>query len=164
MVSAMNRFISLTTMVVAGLLIGCSGVATKASSKAAVEAAIADFNRQYLKAINDGDIVALSRLTTDDHIMSMPGRAPIVGKAANDAVNGRAFEQFKFTERWQPVETAIDGDLAYQRGAFTVDAAPKAGGEARHMSGNFLRIYKRQPDGSWKMTHDMFNSEQPATN
>ena len=163
MVSVTHRLYPLTMLVIAGWLVGCSGVATRASSRAADEVSIAEFNRQYLNAINEGDSVALSRLTTDDHIMSMPGRPPIVGKAANDAVNARAFEQFRFTERWQPVETVVDGDLAYQRGTFTVDAAPKAGGQSRHMSGNFLRIYKRQPDGSWMMTHDMFNSEQPAT-
>ena len=33
-----------------------------------------------------------------------------------------------------------------------------AGGAARTSGGAFLRIYRRQPDGSWRMTRDMFNS------
>jgi len=45
-------------------------------------AAITEFNRRYLKAINDGDIATLSSLTDDDHIMITPGRAPTIGKAA----------------------------------------------------------------------------------
>jgi ketosteroid isomerase-like protein len=127
------------------------------------EAAIAEFNGRYLKAINDGDIATLASLTTEEHIMIAPGRPPIVGKAANDAANGRAFQQFEIDETWTPVETVVSGNLAYQRGTFTVAATPKAGGTARNTKGTFLRIYERQLDGSWRMTRDMFNSEQPAT-
>jgi ketosteroid isomerase-like protein len=75
---------------------------------------------------------------------------------------GRAFEQFKIDEKWEPIETVVDGNLAYQRGTFTVSATPKSGSAARTTHGNFLRIYRRQPDGSWRMTRDMFNSDEPA--
>jgi ketosteroid isomerase-like protein len=121
-------------------------------------AAITAFNARYLRAINSGDIAALSALTDDDHIMIAPGRAPITGKAANDAANSRGFDQFSIAETWEPLETVIDGNLAYQRGTFNVTATPKAGGTVRPTHGTFLRIYRRQPDGSWRMTRDMFNS------
>ena len=124
-------------------------------------AAIAEFNRRYLKAINDEDIATLSSLTTEDHIMIAPGRPPIVGKAANDAANARVFTQFDIDETWTPVETVVTGDWAYQRGTFTVAATPKAGGTTTQTAGHFLRIYRRQPDGAWRMIRDMFNSEQP---
>ena len=45
-----------------------------------------------------------------------------------------------------------------------VESTPKAGGEKRRSTGNFLRIYRRQPDGSWRMTRDMFNSDRPPPN
>ena len=121
-------------------------------------AAITEFNRKYLKAINDEDIATLSSLTTEDHIMMASGRAPLVGKAANDAANGSAFKQFDIVETWTPVETVVDGNLAYQRGTFTVAATPRAGGSTAKTSGNFLRIYRRQVNGEWRMTRDMFNS------
>ena len=121
-------------------------------------AAITEFNRRYLKAINDEDIATLSSLTTEDHIMIASGRPPLVGKAANDEANGRVFKQFDIVETWTPVETVVDGNLAFQRGTFTVEATPRAGGNTTKTSGNFLRIYRRQPDGEWRMTRDMFNS------
>jgi len=133
----------------------------QAASKPTLEqdlAAITEFNRRYLKAINDGDIATLSSLTDDDHIMITPGRAPTIGKAANDAANGRAFQQVKIDETWTPIETVVSGDLAYQRGTYTVAATPKAGGNTTKTSGHFLRIYRRQPNGEWRMTHDTFNS------
>jgi ketosteroid isomerase-like protein len=135
---------------------------TASASYAADLAAIAAFNVKYLKAINDGDITALSSLTDDDHIALPPGSAPLVGKAANVAVNGRIYQQSRIDEHWTPIETVIDGNLAYQRGSFTASATPKTtGGTARAISGSFLRIYRRQPDGSWVMTRDMFNSGPP---
>ncbi len=155
---------TLVTLVgVAVSLTGCITTRTQASSSAADEAAISDFNKRYLQAINDGDIAALSSLTTDDHIMIAPGRPPIVGKAANDAANGRIFQQFTIDETWTPVETRVTGDWAYQRGTFTVAATPKAGGQTRNSRGHFLRIYRRQPDNSWRMIRDMFNTDERQT-
>jgi len=122
--------------------------------------AIAEFNARYLKAINDGDIATLSSLTDEGHIMITPGRPPLIGKAANDAANGRAFQQVKIEETWTPVETVVSGDLAFQRGTYTVAATPKAGGNTTQTAGHFLRIYQRQSNGEWRMTHDTFNSVQ----
>ena len=106
----------------------------------------------------NGDIATLSGLTDEGHIMITPGRAPLIGKAANDAANGRAFQSVNIVETWTPVETVVSGDLAYQRGTYTVAATPKAGGNTTKTAGHFLRIYQRQPNGEWRMTHDTFNS------
>ena len=160
----MRTYVAALTMVTAILAgVGTLAAQSRPASRPTLEqdlAAITEFNRRYLKAINDEDIATLSSLTTDDHIMIASGRAPLVGKAANDEANGRVFKQFDIVETWTPVETVVDGDLAYQRGTFTVEATPRAGGSTTKTSGNFLRIYRRQPNGEWRMTRDMFNSAQ----
>jgi ketosteroid isomerase-like protein len=150
-----TRLVVLAAIVAA---LGCSTATTKPSTEADL-AAIAAFNVRYLKAINDGDFAALSKLTNADHVMIAPNSLPIVGKAANDQLNRRATEQVNIVETWTPVETEISGDLAYQRGTYVVIATPKAGGNARTIKGSFLRIYKRQQSGEWWMTHDTFNSD-----
>ena len=146
-------------VVIAIALAGCSATSTRTTDTSADLAAITAFNARYLKSINDGDIATLSSLTDDDHMMISPGCPPVAGKAANDAVNGRTFEQSKIVETWTPLETIIDRNLAYQRGTFTVDATPKAGGATRHVQGKFVRIYQRQKDGSWRMTRDVILSD-----
>ncbi|HEX6997450.1 MAG TPA: DUF4440 domain-containing protein [Gammaproteobacteria bacterium] len=143
----------------AAMALVCGAAAAQRPSLEEDLAAIADFNRRYLEAINAEDIEALGHLTTEGHVMLPPNRPPIVGKAANDEANRRAFEQFDFEETWTPEETEVDGDLAYQRGTFVVVATPRAGGEKRESRGSFLRIYKRQPNGEWRMIRDMFNSD-----
>ena len=126
-------------------------------------AQITGFNERYLKSINDEDIATLSDLTTDGHVMLPPNSEPVVGKSANDAMNGGAFQRYDFSETWTPVETVIDGNLAFQRGTFTTIATPKGDGDRLEVNGSFMRIYQRQPDGEWRMTRDMFNSSTPLT-
>ena len=152
-------FTFFVTVLAAGLT-GCVAMRSDPDTSADL-AAIAAFNERYLQAINDGDIDALSDLTTDDHVMLAPNRSPLIGKQANDNANRRAFEQFDIDETWTPEETVVAGDWAWQRGAYTVVATPKSGGASRTSTGNFLRIYQRQRDGSWRMIRDMFNSDQP---
>lgn len=148
------------TGVAAVLVCAVTGCAPdRQASTATDEAAIAEFNRQYLQAINEADIDALADLTTEDHMMISSGGEPLVGKQALvDAMAG-AFERIDFDESWTPLETVVSGDLAYQRGTFVVVATPKAGGDSSRMVGNFLRIYRRQPDGEWFMVRDSFNSD-----
>ena len=132
-------------------LAACSG---PVESEADVLAAIDEFNEQYLRAINEGDIELLASLTTEDHMMISGGGEPVHGKQALvDAMTG-AFERFDFNESWTPLETVVSGDIAYQRGTFAIVATPLAEGEEIRMNGNFMRIYRRQPDGRWFMTRD----------
>jgi len=155
----MKTVAALVTVSAALLGLGC-GTETQPSFAEDL-AAITAFNERYLKSINEEDIAALSALTTDGHIMLPPNSEPIVGKAANDALNGGAFERYEFNETWRPVETVVDGDLGFQRGTFTVIATPRGDGERVEVNGAFLRIYERQPNGEWRMTRDMFNSSAP---
>jgi ketosteroid isomerase-like protein len=152
--------IGLATIAAAALLaLGCTQETPP--SFADDLAAITGFNERYLQAINQEDIAALSSLTTEGHVMLPPNSEPVVGKAANDAMNGGAFQRYDFSETWTPVETVIDGDLGFQRGTFTVFATPKGDGDRIEVRGSFLRIYQRQANGEWRMTRDMFNSSTP---
>jgi len=143
------------------VLLGLTAAATSFAQTGQTDAlaAIAEFNQQYLKAINEADIELLASLTTEDHMMISSGGAPLRGKEALVAAMTGAFARFDFEESWAPEETVVSGDLAYQRGTFVVVARPRDGGEASRTTGNFMRIYRRQPDGSWLMVRDMFNSD-----
>src|SRR5882672_7954887 len=152
----MKTTIALASLALIGSLAACDNARPLQPTYEEDLAAITAFNKRYLGSINDEDIKTLSSLTTDGHVMLMPGREPLVGKTANDEANGRAFEQFDFAEEWHPIETVISGDLGFPRGTYTTTATPRAGGDARSISGNFLRIYQRQSNGEWRMTRDTF--------
>lgn len=143
-------------------LAGCRGDGPHAGSIAAADiAAIKEYDRQWLQAINTGDMPALSALTADDHITFPPNGPPNVGKAANDKVNARTFEQYTVNEHWFPADLVVAGDWGYERGYFTSDSTPKAGGAVQRFTGYYLRILRRQADGSWKMIREMASSDKP---
>jgi ketosteroid isomerase-like protein len=151
------RAVSLAMMLAIG---GCAAT-PPSHSRAQDLAAIESFNQRYLKALNDGDATTLIALTVDDHIMMMPNQPTISGKARLDAGSRSFTEKTNIQETWQPVETVIDDKLAYSRGTVTSTMTPKAGGPGRTFVGKYLRIYRRQDDGSWTMVIDSFSSDKP---
>ena len=53
------------------------------------------------------------------------------------------------------------GDLAYARGTYEMDVAVPGAPAPVHDKGKFIEIWKKQSDGSWKVTRDIFNSDLP---
>lgn len=89
--------------------------------------------------------------------ISLPANGPAqVGAAAiTAAVSGTPPS---LTFRWQLLE--IDGyhDLAYVRGRWWV--TPSTSPQPVD-SGNYLEVWRRQPQGTWRVARDMYASEVP---
>ena len=97
---------------------------------AADVAAIVTVNEGILGALNSGDWRKLNELTAADYVAIIGGR-PIQGKAQLEASNQRFLEQWRDEEKWNPDETVVDGDLAFQRGSFTMTLSPRDGRRRR---------------------------------
>jgi ketosteroid isomerase-like protein len=61
----------------------------------------------------------------------------------------------------EPLETDGAGDLAYVRGTYTMSFTPPGAPGPVEDRGKFLAIWRKQADGSWLMTNDIFNSDVP---
>jgi ketosteroid isomerase-like protein len=140
----------------AALLAGCSSrPAEPRTDPAADVAAIVKVNEGILGALNSGDWRKLNELTAADYVAIIGGR-PIQGKAQLDASNQRFLEQWRDEEKWNPDETVVDGDLAFQRGSFTMTLSPRDGaGESRSLAGTYLHVYQRGASGAWALTRAM---------
>lgn len=122
-------------------------------------AAIESVNRTIVRALNDGDLELLNSTLADDHVMMIPNRPEIVGKAAVEAANRNLVDSWNNVEIWTPVETVVSGDWAWQRGAYDITLTPKrAGVQPIRSVGKYIHIYRREPDGAWRMVRDIFNS------
>jgi ketosteroid isomerase-like protein len=112
-------------------------------------AAIEAVNARILGALNAGDWARLNELTHDEYVAIINGR-PIAGRERLEASNQGFLERWQDEEAWLPDETVVDGDLAFQRGAFTMTLTPRqSGGEPRA-----LDIYQRKAD-RWELTRAM---------
>ena len=126
-------------------------------------AAIEDALNQYALALNTGDLELWLSLHTDDIVKMPPGAPAIFGIEELRAHNESGFDNFTFEMTTYPEETQVSGDLGYNWCTYTVSMTPKAGGETiiAEPDGKALGIYKRQADGSWKLSHDCYNSNVP---
>jgi ketosteroid isomerase-like protein len=89
-----------------------------------------------------------------------------VGKEQIRAGMKPLFDQLNLDIVIQSIEDArIYGDLGFTRCIYTLKATPKAGGETIDVmpEGKALTLYERQPDGSWKIVYDCFNSSTAPT-
>jgi ketosteroid isomerase-like protein len=142
-------------------LSACAPRSAEPVDEAADVAAINGVNEQLLGALNSGDWRRLNELTAADYVAIIGGR-PIAGKAQLESSNQRFLEQWRNKEVWSPDETIVDGNLAFQRGSFTMTLEPRAGdGAARNLAGTYLHVYQRGPDGRWALTRAMAATAEP---
>ncbi|TKJ35285.1 MAG: hypothetical protein CEE38_15775 [Planctomycetes bacterium B3_Pla] len=126
-------------------------------------AAIEEVLNQYAVTANAGDLEGWLSLHADD-VVKMPPDAPAIFGIEDLRANfAPAFENFNTSCVIYPEETYVDGDMGYARGNYSISITPKAGGETIDImtDGKYLTLCKRQPDGTWKISHDCYNSNIP---
>lgn len=116
----------------------------------------------YLAAIRSGDVNAMMAQWADDPTV-LPPNAPGVRGQEEVRAWAEAFQKrIRVTEaRCTESEVAIGGDLATERLAFTMTLAPAAGGAPMILTGKGVHVYRRQADGSWKLSLDIWNADNP---
>ena len=62
--------------------------------------------------------------------------------------------------QFDQVEVNGAGDIAYVYGKYSMTMTIE-GSESAQDNGKYIEIWKRQPDGSWKVALDIFNSDLP---
>ena len=142
------------------LLAGCSP--PQGSQSQAVTAAVNAIWTRYSSSLNAGDLDSWLSLWTDDGVQLPPGEPPVVGKDQIRARNKAVLDKFTFNISITNAEVGVAGDWAFARGTYTATLTPKEGGRAIPISGKYMTILKRQPDGSWKIHRDIFNSNVPS--
>ena len=162
------RFVSFS-MLALFLLAGCGAPAeTPAPAAPSAEEVTAKINQlrdNFMAAFNSGDAMALAELYTSDGIALPQNRAEVSGREAILNYNKEMFEQFtpKIAVKSEELTIAVAGDLAFDRGTYTMELTPKAAGGAPITDeGKYLVVLQRQPDGAWKVLRDIDNSSRPA--
>ncbi len=141
-------------------MIACT---TKVNTEADIEA-VKNLTEEYDAAINSGDLDSWVSLYTDDAVRMPPNSPALVGKDAIRSVMQSSFEKYTFDIKETAEEVIVAGDWAFARGTYTYTITPKAGGEPiGDDSGKWMAFHKRQPDGSWKIYRNIFNSDLPPS-
>jgi ketosteroid isomerase-like protein len=114
---------------------------------------IDSLNRAMESAFNRGDMLAVARFYSDDAKLMGPRNGDVSGR---EAIN-RYWTGIRDAKSWklEVIEVGGDRTTAYQMGRSTlVSGGPN--GEHTSIS-RFVVIWKRQPDGQFKMALDFYH-------
>ncbi|MFQ5817187.1 MAG: YybH family protein, partial [Terriglobia bacterium] len=140
---------------------GCAPPVDIAAEKAAIEQA----ERDWLEATNkkgEEGAAGYASFAAEDAVWLPPNAGRIDGR---DSVRAFALpytqaQEFSVTWGATRVEVSAAGDLAYSMGTYAY-SLKDAEGNAVSDEGKRVSIWKKQPDGTWKVVIGIFNSDLP---
>jgi uncharacterized protein (TIGR02246 family) len=146
-------------------LVGCakpgpsaSDVSATASTRSAVEAATEAFHQ----ALRTNDAETFLSYVAEDVVLMPPGEAAIRGKNAMRVW----YEQFLSNYRTSALtlsdrEVLVGDGWAVELGTYEWSLAPVTGGDPILDRGNYIQVWKPQPDGRWQFAREIWNSSLP---
>lgn len=112
----------------------------------AIRRTLADLEQR----VNRGD-VGFVDIFTSDAVVVAPDTPDVVGIDAIRALYSDTLAKMRLAMHFTTEEIVVAGDLAYERGRYTLKISDKASGQVLQDGTNrHIHIMKRQPDGSWK--------------
>lgn len=107
------------------------------------------------------DFDAMAQLYTEDAVVMPPNQPAVTGRAALLEFM-RSFPRVTRAE-FQPDEIDGYGDLAYVVGRYSMTLEPEGAPGPVEDHGKYIELRRKQPDGSWLLARDIFNSDlRPA--
>jgi uncharacterized protein (TIGR02246 family) len=118
---------------------------------AADSAAVRAASDAFAAAALANDVPALAAMWSDDAVFVNVGMPTIRGKASIDSLIQSMHSAARVTELTVQIdELAVSGDAAYLLGTYSETLTPTSG-PAQRVTGRYLHVWRRQPDGSWKL-------------
>ena len=100
---------------------------------------------------------AFFRFMAPDGMQLRPGEDPLVGpQAIKEHMSGGTENILNWSP--QSAEVSSSRDFGYTWGIYTVERASPEG-KIRLESGKYLNVWRKQPDGSWKVLVDIGNED-----
>lgn len=136
------------------LLLGCQQKAGRLSEKD-IEA-IKELHAKTEAAVFSNDWDEILKLYTDDAIQIAPKEEPLIGKSD---IAGRMYPlNFNFIERENIIqEIDGNGDIAFYWSRLTQKIQVENGDSISVSGARMIRILKKQKEGSWLVSHDIWN-------
>ena len=158
----MNR-----TMLCAGaamiVLSGCQGEAPVDTAQ--IEKQLKQSEGKWNNAYARRDAAAIAAMYADDAALATPNANLATGKDAIATSIGAISSDPNFRMEFasDKVQVAASGNLAYTRGRYTLTTTNPSTRAPVVSTGNYLTVWKRQGDGSWRAVEDFAVPGAPPT-
>ncbi len=132
------------------------------AGSAADEAAIRDMTSDYTAAVAAGDLQRFLSVFSDDVVVMPPDHPTARGRDAFTAFVKPFFDEFTLLETISYDEIRVAGDWAVGTFTYSFTTTPKAGGASSRELGKGIWLFRRSGDGAWKITHAVWNRDDPS--
>ncbi len=143
------------------VMVACQPAAPP-DTRAADEAALREADLEFSKAATAKDLERCVVFYTEDASMLPPNQPIATGKEAIRKVFTDMMAIPGFSISWRPtkVEVSRSSDLGYTIGTYQLTLHDPSGNPMSD-AGKYATVWKRSADGTWKVTVDIFNSDEP---
>ena len=115
---------------------------------------------ELLVAVNTCDADRCSALWAIDGVLMPPHHPSVQGHDAIVQYFRNLFSRSRFRFTFTSSHIHLAGDTALERVTYTVTIWRRDDTLLIEDAGKGLHVYGRQPNGSWKLSHDIWNSDQ----
>ncbi len=143
------------------LSLACGPVPQETTTIGADSDAINALLEQAVKAFNSGDVDAYMACFADDAAWMLPNQPAITGKEAARTWYQEVFERTAFDVTPYTDDLMVAGEWAYARRTYKGEAVRRATGQNISRGSKRISILHRQTNGTWKIAHDIWNSDNP---
>ena len=113
----------------------------------------------YVAAMNAEDWAGVARSSTDDALRIPPHEEPHRGRAAIEGWLSGIDELVSYGLTRDALDGA--GGLAYVRGRYAITLRPIGAPGPISDTGDFLEVWRREPDGAWRVAEAIWNTRAP---
>jgi ketosteroid isomerase-like protein len=143
----MNKLIFVATLA----LFGCATTGTMTPNDA--DTSIRAISPRFADAFNRADWNTLSTFYADDAVLLPPNADIVRGSSAIGQAFGAMGGNAKMS--LTPDRIVQSCDTAYEYGTYTMQMG------TMNDRGKYLTVWRRMPNGDWKITADTFNTSLP---
>jgi uncharacterized protein (TIGR02246 family) len=122
--------------------------------------AINQLNEKIDKAWNSGDFEGYMELVDNEAVWMPPNQPQIIGKKAIGEWYGN-WAGSTFEVEISNTNIQLCGEYAFSYNTWIGKEIPKTGDEPIAFDNDNFGVFKKQSDGSWKIIHAIWNSNEP---
>ena len=125
-------------------------------------AAITRTTAELLSAVNACDADGCSAVWAANGILMPPHHPSVEGHQAIVQYFRSLFARSRLRFTFASSDIQLAGDTAFERVTYTAIIWPRDDDPPIEDVGKGVHVYQRQADGSWKLTHDIWNSDRAS--
>ena len=118
---------------------------------------------EWAKDLRAKQLDQIATLYAPDAVYLLPSGARVTGRPAIRDICKKIMDHFTSEITFQSLASDHSGDLAYDSGEYRESLVKLSDQTKAEVQGNYVMIFRRQPDGTWLIAEQMWTLVTPGS-